>query len=107
MEFSLADFFNNTEAGKRIIVVGDMLELGDAETQAHSNILKLLKEKSDKNDIVICIGPRFSLSKESYPTFAFFPTSIDAKDSFQKLGKTGKTIFLKGSRGMRVEEILV
>ncbi len=105
MELSLKDFFYTSEAGKRIVIVGDMLEVGETETAAHEAILQMIKEQSDAHDVVMCVGPRFSLHKNSFP-FHFFSSSEQAKVFYTTLDLQGKSIFLKGSRGIKLETIL-
>jgi UDP-N-acetylmuramyl pentapeptide synthase len=105
MELALRDFFDTTLPGQRIIVVGDMLEVGTTELQAHYDILILIAKLKDAADSVLCIGPRFSQYKNGFP-FRFFDLSIEAAPFFNTLPLDGKKVFLKGSRGIKVEEIL-
>jgi UDP-N-acetylmuramoyl-tripeptide--D-alanyl-D-alanine ligase len=105
MELSLKDFFDTTEAGTRVMVVGDMFEVGETEQQAHKETLELIEKNKDAHDYVMCVGPRFSLHQANVP-FHFFPTPQEAKPFLESLSLNGKTVFLKASRGIRLEEIL-
>ena len=105
MELSLKDFFHISEAGKRVIAIGDMFEVGETELEAHKEILQVVMDNKDSSDEVICVGPRFSSHKESFP-FTFFATPSAAKAYFSALNLKGKKVFLKASRGIKLEEIL-
>jgi UDP-N-acetylmuramoyl-tripeptide--D-alanyl-D-alanine ligase len=106
MELSLKDFFHSTEAGKRIIIAGDMFEVGETEHEAHEAILKLIEENKDAHDYVMCVGPRFSACLTDYKNFHFFLSPIEAKVFYTTLDLKDKSIFLKGSRGIKLEEII-
>lgn len=108
MKVSLEVFFQNSEAGKRIIVVGDMFEVGAMEEIAHREAADLIKAKIDANDVVICVGPRFSLYEghQGNAPFHFFANSQAARLFFQNLEWKNKKIFLKASRGIHLEDIL-
>ncbi|MFZ4499923.1 MAG: UDP-N-acetylmuramoyl-tripeptide--D-alanyl-D-alanine ligase [Minisyncoccia bacterium] len=105
MELSLKDFFHTTSPGARVIVVGDMFEVGDAEAMAHSNVLEFIAKEKGVADIVICVGPRFSKNSALFP-FTFFESAAQAKPFYGALSLHNKTVFLKASRGIRLEEML-
>jgi UDP-N-acetylmuramoyl-tripeptide--D-alanyl-D-alanine ligase len=105
MELALRDFFNATASGYRVVVIGDMLEMGDAEAAMHKEILELVHSKATMSDTVLCVGPRFGQFKEEYP-FLFFQTAADARNHFKTLPLEGKTVFIKASRGIKLEEVL-
>ncbi len=105
MELALRDFFGHTASGKRIIIVGDMLEMGDVEQVVHKDILDIVSSLYDSNDIVVCVGHRFGLYKNSFP-FQFYETSAEASVYFNTLDLTHKTVFLKASRGIKLEDVI-
>ncbi len=105
MELSLKDFFNVSTAGSRVIVIGDMFEVGETELAAHKDILEVVNTKKEERDEIICVGTRFSTYKDSFP-FKFFDTPLDAKEYFNTLDLAGKKVFLKASRGIKLETIL-
>ncbi len=106
MELSLKDFLSISSAGNRILVIGDMFELGASEQAAHHDMLDVIKNTTDAADTVLCVGPRFSQFKEEYP-FNFFPTTDEARLFFTALPISGKYIFVKGSRGIHVEDVVM
>ena len=105
MELSLGDFFKTSEAGKRVLIIGDMFELGNAEEESHKTLLDFLTSHADTEDIVLCIGPRLAKQKTS-ESFLFFPDALSAKNYFDSLPLSDKKVFIKGSRGMKLETIL-
>ncbi len=92
--------FANMSAENKMLVLGDMLELGEESAAEHNAIIKLLKEKGLHDYILV--GPIFSsLQKErsfvsSAPAFEFCKTN-QVKN---------KTILIKGSRGIALEEVV-
>jgi UDP-N-acetylmuramoyl-tripeptide--D-alanyl-D-alanine ligase len=105
MELALRDFFKDTPAGKRIILIGDMFEMGDAEARVHEEILKLVHTLIDPHDIVLCVGSRFGAYHNDFP-FTFFETSETARAYFNTLQLQEKYIFVKASRGMKLEDTI-
>ena len=105
MSLALRDFAHTSPTGKRIFVIGDMLEMGSEESRLHKEILDLTQSIADPHDIVWCVGPRFGMYKNDFP-FAFFNSAADAQKIFTTLDLAGKIVFLKASRGIRLEDIL-
>lgn len=98
MEAALNNF-NQISATKKIIVLGDMFELGETSQQEHQAILNLA-ESLGFNEIHL-IGGHFSNTKASkanlHSTFEAF------KNSFHP---ASATYLIKGSRGMALERTL-
>jgi UDP-N-acetylmuramoyl-tripeptide--D-alanyl-D-alanine ligase len=101
MEASILSF-NKSFAEDKIVILGDMLELGEYATQEHIKICELL----DKNDFdeVILIGDVFSQVGKEY--FQCFRTVKEAKPLFDQMDLQDKAVLLKGSRGLKLEELL-
>ncbi len=105
MELSLRDLFQSFNNLEKIIIIGDMFELGEQSKKFHQEVLEFIGDKVKSNDTVICIGVDFSFYKEKF-SFNFFRTTLDAKVFFETINKTGKVVFMKGSRGIKLEDIL-
>lgn len=105
MELSLRDFFKTTVGKRRITIVGDMRELGETENELHLEILNLIQQNSQPADKIIIAGPVFYQFRESYP-FSFFPTSSDARTYFESLDLSDAFVFLKASRGTKLEVVV-
>ena len=94
--------------GKRIAVLADMLELGEISGDAHS----LIGEKcaDGKLDLLLTYGEKsenihkkaFSAGVVSY----HFDTKEALAKSLKENVSTGDTVLFKGSRGMKLEEII-
>lgn len=103
------NMLSNTDGSRKIAVLADMLELGDYSADAHAQVGKAVAEKGidalfaygkDAEHIAASAG-------ESGMAAAEFYTDKDklAKDLINFL-KPGDTVIFKGSRGMRLEEVI-
>jgi UDP-N-acetylmuramoyl-tripeptide--D-alanyl-D-alanine ligase len=93
--------------GEKYILLSDMLELGKTSKKEHSDIGKLVKKMKFKN--LYTYGP------ESYNTFTsskgvknnfYFESKEDMTDMLRAVLRKGDTVYIKGSRGMKMEEVL-
>lgn len=96
--------------GKRIAVLGDMLELGKHSIDAHK---KVGVEVAPFADLFVCVGERMKDALESalnaglYENKALqFDTAVEAGKYLKNLIQTGDVILVKGSQGMRMERIV-
>ena len=93
--------FSKREDEQKLVVLGDMLELGDESHSEHSKIIHLLEELHLDS---ILVGSQFGLvGQQSFICFE------DAKQTLSYLQENpikGKTILIKGSRGIQLETIL-
>ena len=85
--------------GKKIAVLGDMLELGDFSQSAHEQIGKLCQEQ--KIDIVLTFG-----EMAKYIGGKHFDSKKDLAFYLKQTAKDGDVIWFKASRGMKFEEII-
>lgn len=94
------DNFAAMPAQNKMLVLGDMLELGEESVEEHKALIRLLQEK--KLDDYILVGPIFSsLQKEKS-----FLNSKLAFDYLNAASPKEKTILIKGSRGIALEEVV-
>ncbi len=92
--------FSQMQFQNKMLVLGDMLELGGEAFKEHALILQMLREK--KLEDYILVGPIFSaLQKEKS-----FATSKDALAFLQSNPSKQKTVLIKGSRGIALEEVV-
>ena len=93
--------------GRKIAVLGDMLELGSYSEQAHRELGRLAAEKAD---IIFFFGSevRFSL-EEAEKSGGCVAEIYDDRErltwELMKLAVSGDTVLFKGSRGMKLEEV--
>ncbi|MFZ2656803.1 MAG: UDP-N-acetylmuramoyl-tripeptide--D-alanyl-D-alanine ligase [Victivallales bacterium] len=95
--------------GSRIFVVlGDMLEMGEAGPMAHEEILKFVTNHMP-HAVLIVVGPIMGKASKVITSTDIsmrdFPDSEEAAKYVKSKIKRGDIIFLKGSRGMKLEKI--
>ena len=95
--------FASLKADNKMVIIGDMLELGkDAETE-HLKIVQLLEKLKLKQ--VFLVGTQFS--KQCNPQkMICFPDTAHARDWFIANPVKGAYFLIKGSRGMHLEELI-
>ncbi|MEP7146860.1 MAG: cyanophycin synthetase, partial [bacterium] len=94
-------------SGKKIAVLSDMLELGQSSKREHSGIGKLASKLGIKH--------LFTFGKESYNTFInagkirnnfYFESKDDLIETLRKNVNAKDIIYVKGSRGMKMEDVV-
>ncbi len=91
--------------GRAIAVLGDMLELGPYEEEAHRKIGILMSELPV--DIFIAVGHRMAFAASEFKGEVHkLNTSTEAGRMLKDLDKKGDTVLIKGSRGMNMEKVL-
>ena len=93
--------FASLRATKKVIILGDMFELGEASAVEHQNIANLLNKLAFEQ--VFLAGENYFKTKTSYQQFKTFE---DLKISLSNEKITNATILIKGSRGMQLERVL-
>ncbi|MDT8309531.1 MAG: UDP-N-acetylmuramoyl-tripeptide--D-alanyl-D-alanine ligase [Bacteroidales bacterium] len=96
------DSFHSHEFNQKMVVLGDMLELGSDAHDYHRNIYNKVKEYGFD---AIFVGPVYSdiVDKQRYPVFT------DTKEASRFfIGKAfrNRSFLLKGSRGIGIEALL-
>jgi UDP-N-acetylmuramoyl-tripeptide--D-alanyl-D-alanine ligase len=86
---------------KKVLILGEMLELGDDTISEHKKIVELVKSLEFKE--VYFVGKGFSEVHESFP---YFETSEILKEHLSALKIKKAFILVKGSRGVKMEKIL-
>ena len=93
-----------TLKGRKVAILGDMLELGEKEVEYHQEIGEFCNEKID---VLIAIG---SLSKNIFDKFTkekyYFKTNKEAEKNLDNILKENDTILIKASHSMKLEEIV-
>lgn len=104
MEKALLSFSEMDQAGKRkIAIIGDMRELGSVSEEEHRKMVSLVQNL--QIDTVVFVGPEFAkVTREG--NYIHFDHAAEAKTWFQKQAPSGALILLKGSRGIRLEEVV-
>jgi UDP-N-acetylmuramoyl-tripeptide--D-alanyl-D-alanine ligase len=96
--------------GRRIVVLGDMLELGTLEEQAHRVVGRRVAEVAD---LLIAVGPRARwiadearLSGMGSAEISTLDTNEDTIELLRGLMRAGDYVLIKGSRGAAMEGIV-
>ncbi len=90
-------------SGKKILILGDMFELGLYTKEEH---LKLIKQLEKINIKTYFVGKEFYKLKKQSNMFSFFKTKKDVTTKISKNRIREKNILIKGSRGLKMETIL-
>lgn len=98
------------EASRRVLVCGDMMELGEGTGRFHRDLGRLAARAGI--DVLICVGSAaVSAGEEAVAQGVpesqvfLFGTSVDAAASIAGLLKEGDAVLVKGSRAMGMELI--
>ncbi|MDF0599742.1 UDP-N-acetylmuramoyl-tripeptide--D-alanyl-D-alanine ligase [Psychromarinibacter sp. C21-152] len=93
--------------GRRIAVLGDMLELGAGETALHSAIAEL--PSMGAVDVVHCVGPRMRALHEALPEERrgqWVETADALATEARGLFDAGDVLLVKGSKGSKVSRVV-
>ncbi len=95
---------------KIIVALGDMLELGTKSEELHQEVIDFINEKSADflPDFLILVGEKFekvakNLVNISYKTFK---TSNEAAKEISNFISDGDSLYIKGSRGIKMENLV-
>lgn len=94
--------------GKKIAVLGDMLELGNVSESAHTQIGQ--KAYDSKIDVLLTYGTHTKHTHGKAQSLGMTAYHFDDKkelsESLLKIMEEGDTVLFKGSRGMALEEVI-
>jgi UDP-N-acetylmuramoyl-tripeptide--D-alanyl-D-alanine ligase len=93
--------FANYKSEKKLLLLGDMFELGEYSHAEHQKIVNLLEEKKLQN--VVLVGEEFF--KLDTKQFQKFKTTLECLNYLKNLNVSENTILIKGSRGMKMETL--
>ena len=97
----------NKNTNRKIAILGDMFELGDAEKESHESIGKFLI--TAPIDIVILTGIRmkfaYNLIRNKKNSF-WFETKDQIVEFLNSTIEKGDLLYIKGSRIMSMEKII-
>ncbi len=95
--------FAEMKQPNKMVILGDMLELGSESAKEHHDIVKLLLQKNISN--VVLVGWHFTEACEG-SNAKTFATSGDAYQYLSHLNLKNTTILIKGSRGIKLEKVV-
>ena len=95
--------FVKVKGKNKVVVLGDMLELGSYSASEHQSIVEHVIDL--ELSAVFLVGPAFSATR--YPSnFMAFKATQEIKAYLEKHAIEEATILLKGSRGIALEQLL-
>jgi len=101
------DVLKNIEKKRAVAVLGDMLELGEIENEAH---IEVGTYAADCADLVVCCGKRAALiakAAEKKGTRAVcFDTLLKTQEFLVNELKEGDCVLFKASHSMQFEKII-
>ena len=93
-----------TASGRRVAVLGDMLELGEAERSFHEEIGAYARERGV--DLLVTVGPLAAAMLDAYDGEAqAVADAAEAASMVPELLEPGDTVLVKGSRGVGLEAV--
>jgi UDP-N-acetylmuramoyl-tripeptide--D-alanyl-D-alanine ligase len=99
----MIDVLRDTPAQRRIAVLGEMLELGDASAELH----RKLGEYAAARGIDFVIGVHGAAKELARAAGGeFFEAPEEAGDYVRSIARPGDAILFKGSRGVHIERAL-
>jgi len=104
MQAAIEAFVNAYTNEQKILVAGDMFELGDYEAKEHQSIVDL----ASTLNISKCffVGNAFNATSSNKSNLSFFKDVETLNTHLTKNKITDTCILIKGSRGMRLETLV-
>ncbi len=99
------------ESDKFVLIMGDMLEIGETSQTEHLKVLnKALNLFASSEMKLVAVGKEMCHAKETLnegksARISFYPDSTEAAKALANVIGPGMSVFLKGSRGIKLEVI--
>jgi UDP-N-acetylmuramoyl-tripeptide--D-alanyl-D-alanine ligase len=93
-------------ARRRVVVLGDMLELGDFSQSEHTNLARAV---CDSADLLYACGPWMKYLYDAVPSEqrgAYAPDSVSLAPLVRDAVRPGDVVLVKGSFGSRMREVV-
>ena len=93
------DTFSENTSENKIMILGDMLELGNISQEEHQKIANKVEELKINT---LFVGKEFNSINNKY-NFTYLENVVNVIDWLKNSGLTNFQILIKGSRGIRLE----
>ncbi len=103
MQLALGNFAKAKEP-KKVVILGDMLELGEYSDTEHDNILKFADTLPIEQ--ILTVGAEFGVVNYKSDRIKHFKDVDALKEWFTEQSFSNTYFLLKGSRGIRLEKLL-
>ena len=98
---SALQLFSKMQAKRKVLVLGDMLELGESSHCEHRSLVSCIENANA--EVVFLVGDEM---KAASSVGASIQLDVSDLDSIVPLLKRDDLVLLKGSRGLRLEQII-
>jgi UDP-N-acetylmuramoyl-tripeptide--D-alanyl-D-alanine ligase len=96
--------FAQAPAAKKVIILGDMFELGADSAEEHRK-LGALAADAGFDQVLLC-GREMEAAAQDHPAFHYFPDKAALQAWLAAHPITGAQVLIKGSRGMGLETVV-
>ncbi len=103
MQVSVSNF-QEMPGEHKVLILGEMRELGESSQKAHESLLQLALQGHFEK--IFLIGNNFEHCSEKRNFITWFPDTESLMEELHTNPLTGAFIFIKGSRGNRLERIV-
>ncbi len=98
----------NIAHGRKIAVLGDMLELGNASETGHQEVGK---KAAESVDLLVAVGEKGKIigaeaERQGLKKVIYYPDSLKAAEAILDVIAAGDLILVKGSQGARMEKVV-
>lgn len=104
MRAALAAFRSLPDKKRRIIFLGDMLELGEESERYHIGLGSSLA--TENFDQIVLVGPQMKAAAQQLKSVVYFDSADEAADYAGENLKAGDLILVKASRGIGLEAVI-
>jgi len=95
------DNFAKHSAQNKLLLLGDMFELGEYSNEEHQRVVALLQQHGFNK--VVLVGEEFY--KTAAADYLKFTTTAECAEYLKQTAVSGATVLIKGSRGMKMESL--
>lgn len=103
MEAAIANF-DKLVARHKVVIIGDMFDLGDQEIAEHQQLGKLLREK-DFDAVYLC-GKLVKEMTDDWPEANYYPSRDELMSAISNTAFPPSAFLIKASRGMGLEKVV-
>lgn len=104
MEVAIRTFGTMTGKKHKMLIIGDMFELGDHAIEEHAKLGEIISEY--EIDKVCFTGQLIASALAKYPKALYFPDPFSFRNWLQDSKLEDYLILIKGSRGMKLEGLV-
>jgi UDP-N-acetylmuramoyl-tripeptide--D-alanyl-D-alanine ligase len=101
---SAVKMFSGISAKRKVLILGDMLELGDCAHAEHRLLANVIPQSGA--DLVILVGPLMEAASNIPACVYEYDPSEKAIERIASLIQPHDTVLIKGSRGLQLERII-